>query len=108
MPKLLNRNGWQNVKLVKDVNKIDDQDILDADVILVDILGVGESMGFVDQGLGLADALKKEYDSRKKIIIYSQEDNGDRFHPALGMADKCVKKNIGVYQLETVLFNLMG
>lgn len=108
MTKLLTRNGWKNVKLVKDVNRIDDSDVRDADVILVDIVGVGESMGFTDQGLGLAEALKSEYGSEKKIIIYSQEDKGDRFHPALGKADKCVKKSISVYQLETLLFNLLG
>lgn len=106
--KLLGRNGWRNVKLVKDVNRIDDNDVMDADVILVDIVGVGESMGFPDQGLGLAKALKTEYGNSKKIVIYSQEEKGDRFHPALNQADMCVKKSTSVYELESILFDLMG
>lgn len=108
MTKLLQRNGWKNVKLVKDINRIDDDDVTEADIILVDIIGVGASMGFQDQGLGLAQALKDEYQSTKKIIIYSQEEKGDRFHPALNKADKCVKKDSSVYQLEKTLFELFG
>ena len=62
--------------------------VTEADVIFVDINGVGLELS-VDQGLGLASALKRKYPN-KKIVIYSAETTGDRFHQALREVDFCL------------------
>jgi len=93
---ILKKSGWVNTKSVKDVTDLDDSKVLEADIIFVDINGVGLSM-FQDQGLGLASALKKKY-KNKKIVIYSAESTGDRFHKALREVDSCLSKNAEPYQ----------
>jgi hypothetical protein len=96
MVSILKKSGWINTKSVKDVIDLDDPKVNEADIIFVDINGVGTTM-FQDQGLGLASALKKKYDS-KKIILYSAEITGDRFHRALREVDGCLSKNAEPYQ----------
>lgn len=105
---ILKQSGWINTKRVKDIVDLDDVDAKDADVIFVDINGVGKKL-FQDEGLGLAYALKQKY-SEKKIILYSAESNGDRFHKAFRVIDDCLSKNAEPYEfiniLETVLAEL--
>lgn len=96
MVSILKKSGWINTKSVKDVIDLDDPKVSEADIIFVDINGVGTTM-FQDQGLGLASALKKKYES-KKIILYSAEITGDRFHRALREVDGCLSKNAEPYQ----------
>lgn len=59
-------------------------------------------MGFSDEGLGLALAIKKKYPS-KKVIIYSAETNGDRFHEALRKADSFLAKNADPYEFQRIV-----
>ena len=96
MVSILKKSGWINTKSVKDVIDLDDPKVNEADIVFVDINGVGTTM-FQDQGLGLASALKKKYES-KKIILYSAEITGDRFHRALREVDGCLSKNAEPYQ----------
>lgn len=96
MVSILKKAGYINTKSVKDITDLADAKVLEADIIFVDINGVGTQM-FEDQGLGLASALKKKY-SGKKIIIYSAETTGDRFHRALREVDDCLSKNAEPYQ----------
>jgi hypothetical protein len=93
---ILKKAGWINTKAIKDVTDLDDSKVLEADIIFVDINGVGTTL-FKDQGLGLASALKQKYPS-KKIIIYSAETTGDRFHKALKEVDSCLPKNAEPFQ----------
>jgi hypothetical protein len=96
MVSILKKSGWINIKAVKDITDLDDSKAVEADFIFVDINGVGMTM-FEDQGLGLASALKKKYPS-KKIVLYSSETTGDRFHKALREVDACLPKNAEPYQ----------
>lgn len=96
MVSILKKSGWINTKSVKDVVDLDDPKVNEADIVFVDINGVGTTM-FQDQGLGLASALKKKYET-KKIILYSAEITGDRFHRALREVDGCLSKNAEPYQ----------
>ncbi|RXR23089.1 response regulator [Flavobacterium stagni] len=96
MVSILKKSGWTNTKSVKDITDLDDPKVLEADIIFVDINGVGTTL-FEDQGLGLASALKKKY-NKKKIFIYSADTNGDRFHRALREVDGCLSKNAEPYQ----------
>jgi hypothetical protein len=93
---ILKKAGWVNTKAIKDVTDLDDSKVIEADIIFVDINGVGTTL-FKDQGLGLASALKQKYQS-KKIILYSAETTGDRFHKALKEVDSCLPKNAEPFQ----------
>lgn len=96
MVSILKKSGWINTNSVKDITNLDDNKAKEADIIFVDINGVGKTL-FKDEGLGLASALKKKY-PEKKIVIYSAETKGDRFHKALREVDDCLSKNAEPYQ----------
>lgn len=96
MVSILKKSGWIHTKSVKDITDLDDPKVQEAQIIFVDINGVGLNL-FEDQGLGLASALKKKYPN-KKVIIYSSETTGDRFHRALREVDGCLYKDAEPYQ----------
>jgi hypothetical protein len=96
MVSILKKSGWSSTRGIKDVTDLDTFSVREAEIIFVDINGVGKSM-FADQGLGLALALKQRYPT-KKIVIYSAETTGDRFHRALREVDECLPKNAEPYQ----------
>ncbi|MEA5401281.1 hypothetical protein VB776_00050 [Arcicella sp. DC2W] len=102
---ILKKAGWIFTKSVKDINNLDVAIVRESDIIFVDINGVGLEL-FEDQGLGLASALKKKY-PKKKIVIYSAETTGDRFHQALREVDHCLPKNADAYQFINLIENLM-
>lgn len=103
MVSILKKYGWTNTKSIKDITDLDDPIVLESDIIFVDINGVGTTL-FQDQGLGLASALKKKY-PKKKIIIYSSETTGDRFHRALREVDDCLYKDAEPYQFINLIEN---
>ncbi len=100
--KILSRSGWVHTKLIKDCEALDDRDVIDANILFIDVQGVGISMGFSDEGLGLALAIKEKYKS-KKVVIYSAETEGDRFHEALRKADSFLAKNADPYQFQRLV-----
>ena len=102
---ILKKAGWTKTKSVKDITDLDSSYVTEADVIFVDINGVGLELS-IDQGLGLASALKKKYPN-KKIVIYSAETTGDRFHQALREVDFCLPKNADAYQFINLIENLL-
>lgn len=104
MVSILKRAGWINTKAIKDITDLDNNIVVESDIIFVDINGVGITM-FEDQGLGLATALKNKY-PKKKIVIYSAETLGNRFHKALRQVDDCLSKNAEPYQFIDLVENL--
>jgi hypothetical protein len=100
--KILVKSGWVHTKLIKDCETLDDRDIVDASILFIDVQGVGVAMGFGDEGLGLALAIKKKYPT-KKVIIYSAETKGDRFHEALRKADSFLAKNADPYEFQRIV-----
>lgn len=104
MVSILKKSGWKNTNSVKDITDLDDYKAKEADIIFVDINGVGKTL-FKDEGLGLASALKKKY-PEKKIVIYSAETKGDRFHTALREVDDCLSKNAEPYQFINLIETL--
>lgn len=100
--KILKKSGWMHTKLIKDVDNLDQVDVYQADIVFVDIQGVGIELGFSEQGLGLASALKKKY-PEKKIIIYSAEQTGDRFHKTLREVDGSLPKDADPYQFQSIV-----
>lgn len=100
--KILAKSGWVHTKLIKDCETLDDPEIVDASILFIDVQGVGVAMGFSDEGLGLALAIKEKYQD-KKVIIYSAETNGDRFHEALRKADSFLAKNADPYEFQRIV-----
>lgn len=103
---ILKRQGWKNTKSIKDVINLDDSKVKESDIIFVDINGVGTTL-FKDEGLGLASALKNKY-ADKKIIIYSVDTKGDRFHKALREVDGCLSKDAEPFQFSNLIENLLN
>jgi len=98
----LKRAGWVHTKRVNDVHSVDDPCILESNILFVDIQGVGVKAGFTDEGLGLASAIKDKY-PQKRVIIYSAETKGERFHESLRKADDFLKKNADAYQFQQII-----
>ncbi|WP_286745416.1 transcriptional regulator [Pseudoalteromonas sp. UBA2102] len=100
--KILIRSGWVHTKLIKDCETLDEQDVIKASILFIDVQGVGLAMGFNDEGLGLALAIKQKY-PKKKVVIYSAETQGDRFHKALREADSFLAKNADPYEFQRLV-----
>ncbi|WP_017222067.1 response regulator transcription factor [Moritella dasanensis] len=100
--KILIRSGWVHTKLIKDCDTLDELDVINASILFIDVQGVGLSMGFNDEGLGLALAIKEKY-PLKKVVIYSAETQGNRFHRALREADSFLAKNADPYEFQRLV-----
>lgn len=100
--KILERSGWKYTKVIKDAATLDDASILEAGILFIDVQGVGVSLGFNDEGLGLALAIKEKY-PKKKVVIYSAETQGNRFHAALRKADSFLPKNADPYEFQRIV-----
>jgi hypothetical protein len=103
--KILKTAGWPHVKIVKDISSLDSAELLEATILFIDIQGVGKVLGFADEGLGLAQAIKKRHPA-KKLVIYSSQPSGDRFHAALRAADSSIAKNADPYQFISLVEEL--
>ncbi|MEQ7800532.1 hypothetical protein ABDJ41_12055 [Pedobacter sp. ASV1-7] len=99
---ILKKAGWIHTKLIKDIDSVDDQQIKDVDIFFVDVQGVGKALECKDEGLGLALILTKKY-PKKKIVIYSAETKGDRFHEALRKANSFLAKNAEPYEFQELV-----
>ena len=93
---VLKKAGWKHTALKHYIKAIDDDDIVSAHIIFVDIQGVCKDL-FTDEGLGLANALKTKY-PMKKIVLYSAKNEGNRFDKTLRLVDACLSKNAEVYE----------
>ncbi|MEO6979254.1 MAG: hypothetical protein ABI113_12775, partial [Mucilaginibacter sp.] len=49
---ILQKSGWINTTLIKDIENIDDNKIKETDIFFVDIQGVGKELSCKDEGLG--------------------------------------------------------
>lgn len=105
--KILKNSGWTNTEIIKDVTSLDDRQVVEADIYFVDVQGVGVKLGFKDEGLGLAAALKDRYPN-KKVVIYSAEPRGERFHKALRKADAALEKNADPYEFQQLVDGFVG
>ena len=109
LPKILKGAGWIHSKLVRDIDNLDHPDVKEADILFVDVQGVGIALGFKDEGLGLVEALKEKYPA-KKVIIYSVVSEGNRFHNAFNVCDAALSKDADPYQFQRMVerFALIG
>lgn len=94
--KNLKKAGW-NTDLINDVYDIDDTAILASHILFVDINGVAKSLS-QEEGLGLVKALKRKYGDTKKVIIYSSDEEGNRFNEAFKLADTSLPKQSDYFE----------
>lgn len=101
---LKDKDGWQNIQRIRDVESLSQPEVRDAHIIFVDIQGVGKRMGFVDEGMGLIQALRETY-PEKIIIMYSAESKGkiDALHPSGNLVDYRLRKTAKRYEFESVI-----
>lgn len=102
---ILKNSGWSHTKTIKDAKSLDCPEIAEADILFVDIQGVGKQLYFSDEGLGLANAIKEKY-PHKGVVIYSAETKGDRFHKALLNVDSFLPKNADPYEFQQLVEEL--
>lgn len=102
--KILIKSGWINTKIKKNLISLDDRFVVDAHICFIDIQGVAGELFPKDQGLGLAGALKDRY-PEKKIIVYSSQRTGDRFHEILKKVDATLAKDADPYEFENLVDN---
>ena len=94
-----------HTKNIKDINSIDCPDILLADVIFVDINGVGCKLFPKDQGLGVASQIKTQYPD-KYVVIYSAQPQ--ELHKAFSIVDAVLPKNADPYEYINILDNYIN
>ena len=99
---VLKNAGWKNTKSIKDIKAIDCPEVLAADVIFVDINGVGTSLFPKEQGLGVAMQIKNRY-SDKCVVVYSAQPQ--ELHKALSQVDAVLPKNAEPYEYISILEN---
>ncbi len=83
--------GWINTSWIKDVKSLTSPEVRRADIVFVDINGVGGSL-FNEQGLGLAGGIKRKY-PEKRVIIYSEESEHNVFSENWKIVDDRLPKN---------------
>jgi hypothetical protein len=103
---ILKKMGWLNTRLIKDINSLSDHNVVDANILFIDIQGVGKLLQLKDEGLGLALAIKRRYPA-KKIIIYSAQADGERFHEALSEADYSLPKTAEPVRFEETIIKVL-
>lgn len=101
--KNLKQAGFINVKKISNVKRIDAPEIYNADIIFVDINGVGANLFPNEQGLGVAKAIKKQFGDKKKVYLYSAQ------HQALNsdfnQLDGVLSKNADPYEFINIIDN---
>jgi hypothetical protein len=63
--------GWTNIRTIEDLNDIDSSDAVWADIIFVDVQGVGKMYATKAGGVELLRALRNRYGKKKWLILYS-------------------------------------
>lgn len=101
--KTLRKSGWKNVKRIGDTANLDIVEIRNADIIFIDILGVGLKLGFKNEGVGLAAAIKRKYQKQKGVIIYSATPDHNLFDPDIKVVDDRLPKNAEPIQFSNMI-----
>lgn len=89
--KPLRKSGWLNIKKIGDTANLDATEIRNANIIFVDILGVGKELQFKNEGIGLAAAIKRRY-PKKGVVIYSATPEHKLFDPDIDILDGRLEK----------------
>jgi hypothetical protein len=99
--KILKDSKWKNTKSVVDIKSLDIPIVKEADILFVDVNGVGKLLKCEHEGLDIALMLKQKYPD-KKIVIYSANKNNN-FHSAWDICDFKLEKNALPYQFQSLV-----
>src|ERR1700735_1155546 len=77
-----NKYPWIDYNSIPDLKSIDDPVLENADLVFVDINGVGRILTPITQGLGLAEEILNTY-PKKTVVVYSSDIKQDMTHPVL-------------------------
>lgn len=94
---MLRNNGYQ-VEYLDDIVDFEAKTVKYADIIFLDINGVGVAMKFKNQGMGLCGALRDYFGNSKRLILYSGETAGSIFDKDAKKADATLVKDSDLYQ----------
>lgn len=97
---ILKNAGWLNTKTIKDIKRIDSPEIQEADIVFVDINGVGTTLFPKEQGLGVATQIKKMF-PKKYVVVYSAQPQ--QLHSSFTQVDAILPKNAEPYEYLGVL-----
>ena len=100
--KMLRNNGYQ-VEYLDDIVDFDAKEVKYADIIFLDINGVGVAMKFKNQGMGLCGALRDYYGTTKRLILYSGETEGSIFDKDAKKEDATLPKDSDLYQFTSYI-----
>lgn len=100
--KMLEKAGWKNIKKVSDIVDFDCLDLRNADIVFVDIKGVGLELGFKNEGIGLAAEIKKRY-PKKGVVIYSATPEHPLFDPDIDNVDDRLSKNAEPIEFQNMI-----
>lgn len=100
--KTLTKSGWKNINRIGDTANLDLLEIRAANIIFVDIKGVGLLLQFKNEGIGLAAALKDKYKD-KGVVIYSATEEHNLFDPDLKKVDDWLYKNAEPIQFSNMI-----
>lgn len=92
----LREAGWA-VEKIDDLQNIDDDRVVRAQIVFVDYKGVGKGLSEKDEGIGVIRALKSKYRKSKRIILYSGHNRFTLGHD-LKTADNYLPKNSDTYE----------
>lgn len=98
----LKKSGWKNIKKIDDIANLDSTEIRNADIIFVDIKGVGKDLRFTNEGVGLAAEIKKKY-PKKGVVIYSATPEHNLFDPDIDKVDGRLFKNAEPIQFSNMI-----
>lgn len=96
----MKRAGYSSVKYLKDCDNIHCQQIIDADIIFVDVNGVGINLFSTEQGFGLAKAIKRQFPN-KCVVLYSAEPQ--YFRKDYNILDSVLPKNSEPYEFTKII-----
>lgn len=100
---ILKQAGWIYTKRIKDIKRIDCDEVKTANIVFVDINGVGATLFPKEQGLGVAAKIKEMY-PQKYVVVYSAQPQ--QLHQFLNRVDAILPKDADPYQYISVLENL--
>lgn len=100
--KILVNEGWINTKSITDLKSYNDDAIKTADIVFVDVQGVGKILECKDEGLGLALNIKSKY-ADKKVVIYSAVQIHNVFHDAIQKVDFLLSKDAEPYEFISLI-----
>lgn len=100
----LKNAGYINVRRIRNVKQIDCPEIINANVIFVNVNGVGTNLFPKEQGLGVAKAIKTRFGNTKNVYLYSA--SHQELSLDFNILDGVLPKNADPYEFINLIDNI--